>query len=245
MVAVEWAGKLHMSVVSEPFFIGSPAHAAAIAALPDFDLSESFVDIAVDGMDVAAWPDETGEGARRPSVIWRVEPPKPLAIDADAKFFKILRGDAFDDPYFSRLAAMYAALNAAVSTGAARPAAIVPAELHFGAGEVCVLMPWVYGRDAVLGDLGEGGVAVAPVADAIVWLARHGLLYVDLREPNVRVDDGCITLVDYDDMAVVTPPTSVAGLRDLLGQHDAAWAGRADVPGARPAVVAALAAAWR
>ena len=32
-------------------------------------------------------------------------------------------------------------------------------------------------------------VAVARVAEALVWLARRGLLYVDFREPNVRVDD--------------------------------------------------------
>ena len=149
---------------------------------------------------------------------------------------------------------MYAALARALApAAAARPAAIVPAELLFGAGEVCVRMPWVRGRDAAIGDLGDGGVAVAPVAAAVVWLARRGLLYVDLREPNVRVggegDGGGavpVSLVDYDDMALLEKaPETLGELLEALGDADAAvWAGRADAPGARPAVVAALAAAW-
>jgi len=65
----------------------------------------------------------------------------------------------------------------------------VPARLLFGAGEVCVTMPFVGGRDAVDADLAEGGCAVLPVAEAIAWLARRGLVYVDLRPPNVRIEE--------------------------------------------------------
>ena len=72
LVAVEWVGKLRVTVVSQPFFLGSPEHAVAVAALPDCDLSTAFVDLPGEGMVVGAWPE--GEGSSR-HVLWRVSPP--------------------------------------------------------------------------------------------------------------------------------------------------------------------------
>ena len=43
------------------------------------------------------------------------------------------------------------------------------------------------------------------VAMAIVFLARHGLLYTDLRAYNVRRAGDKVWLVDYDDMLIVEP----------------------------------------
>jgi hypothetical protein len=242
LLAVEWVGRLLVSVVSEPFFVGSGAHAAAVARLPDADSSRDFVDVDVDGVGVAVWPDAPSRAA----VIWRVEAPAAEKMGNDACFFKILRGPDLGAAHFRRIAETYAAYAGALAEARdARPAALLDASLLFGAGEVCVLMPWARGRDATIDDLREGGVAVAPVAEAVVWLARRGLLYVDLREPNVRVDGaGRVALIDYDDMVVVAPPASAADLRELLQLHDAAWAGRPGEAGARPAVVNALAAAW-
>ena len=251
IVAIEWAGRLLTSVVSEPFFVGSDAHAAAVARLPDCDFSKEskeFFDIPVDDVRVAAWPDD----GRRAAVIWRVEAPEAGAENAD--FFKILRGAAFDADFFRRVFSVYARYAAALVDAAAgvaprapRPPALLDAMLLFGAGEVCVRMPWAHGRDASVADLAAGGVAVAPVAEAFVWLARRGLLYVDLREPNVRVNDetGAVALVDYDDMVLLAaPPASADELRAALQGANAVWAGRADEPGARVAVVDALTAAW-
>ena len=50
------------------------------------------------------------------------------------------------------------------------------------------------------------------VAAAVAWLARRGLLYVDLRPPNVRVGGAAEAawLVDYDDMELLEPPAQVA-----------------------------------
>ncbi len=55
-----------------------------------------------------------------------------------------------------------------------------------------------------------------------------------------------VTLVDYDDMALLKKaPVTLEELLRALGDADAAaCAGRADEPGAHPAVVAALEAAW-
>jgi hypothetical protein len=135
----------------------------------------------------------------------------------------------------------------AVNGGTPRPPALLDAELLFGAGEVCVRMPWAHGRDARVADLALGGVAVVPVAEAVVWLARRGLLYVDLREPNVRINEAthAIALVDYDDIVVLPAPLASADAHvQALVECDAAFARPDGAPGARPAVVAALRALW-
>ncbi len=256
VVLVEWVGHLHGCVVSEPFFLGSPAHAGAMAALPDSDMGGAgcYVDVRLDKAAVAVWPEE--EGAQ-PGVMWRVVPPDSggggggLHGNGDG-FFKVIFAHAFPAPFFRRLHAAYAAYAAACTAAASAapgskdslPASLVPAELLFGAGAVCVRMPWVRGRDAAPAELGEGGAAVEPVARALLWLARHGLLYTDLREPNVRVVDGVggAVLVDYDDMEVVGPVRSAGELLGLLEARGAKFAGKE--AGARPAVVEALRRLW-
>ena len=248
LIAVEWVGKLLASIVSEPFFLGSLRHAEAVRALPDCDFSMAgYVDLRVDDVPVRAWAAQPGS---RPGVLWRAEAPPSDGGNEAACFFKIVRGEAFDAAHFRRMHAAYARL-AEVWRDVADPppAALVNAQLLYGAGEVCVRMPWVDGRDAAPGDLAPGGCAVRPVAAAIAWLARHGLLYTDLREPNVRVggDERAprVTLLDYDDMQrVEPPPASAEELCALLARAGALYAGAEGEPGARPAVVAALRAGW-
>jgi hypothetical protein len=256
VVLVEWVGHLHGCVVSEPFFLGSPAHADAMAALPDSDMGGAgcYVDVRLDKVAVEVWPEE--EGAR-PGVMWRVVPPDSGGGGGGIHgigdgFFKVIFAHAFPAPFFRRLHAAYAAYAAACAAAASAapgskdslPASLVPAELLFGAGAVCVRMPWVMGRDAVPAELGEGGAAVEPVARALLWLARHGLLYTDLREPNVRVVRGVggAVLVDYDDMEVVDPVQSAGELVGLLEARGAKFVG--EEAGARPAVVEALRRLW-
>ena len=94
---------------------------------------------------------------------------------------------------------------------------------------MCVKMPWVGGRNAEAADLADGGCAVEPVARAIVWLAKRGLLYVDLRPPNVRIAArDRVFLVDYDDMALCNQPTSaeelITALQDDPSQINIGWA---------------------
>jgi len=240
LVAVEWIGKLFMSVVSQPFFLGSPEHEAAIAALPDYNYQDSYEDIDFAGIPVLAWPRD--DGTLR--VTWRSE-----GADED-EFFKVIGWNSYDADHFKHMLQVYTALSAALNAreSDAAPASLLRARMLFGAGEVCVKMPWIEGRDAKPADLEAGGCAVEPVARAIVWLARHGLLYVDLRCPNVRISaDNHAFLVDYDDMAVCKPLTSaeelIAALLDDETQAEIGWAseggGRALV-----AVLDALRQCW-
>jgi len=109
-------------------------------------------------------------------------------------------------------------------------------------------MPWVGGRNAEAADLADGGCAVNPVAQAIVWLAQRGLLYTDLRPPNVRIAaHGRVVLVDYDDMAFFKPPTSAEELITALqGNREQAMIGWACAgrETALPAVLDAIRRCW-
>ena len=243
IVAVEWVGKLIATVVSEPFFLGSPAHEAAVTRLPGESFDGDFVDVPVESMRLMAW---APRDVRRPHVLWRVETHESASGDgcADESFIKIIRGEGFDAPYFRQLFAVYAALHAALSDrDDPPPPAIVPAHLLCGAGEVGVRMECVPGRDAVPADLAVGGCAVMPVARAIAWLARHQLLYVDLRPPNVRIDTTAtslrVSLVDYDDVVIVPQALAdAAALRvALVEEPHAHFAHAEEAPGALPAVL--------
>ena len=254
LVVVEWAGKLLVCAASEPFFLGSDGHREAIAHLPDSDLALGAIDLSVDDVPVSAWPPapEVAGGAWRPGVIWRSA--APASADGGG-FFKIVRGHAFGADFFRRLHAAYAALAEARADVLDPPptavAVTASAELLFGAGEVCVRMPWVHGREAAPADLAAGGCALAPVADALAWLARHRLLYVDVREANILVDGegGAlpgVSLVDFDDVVVASkPPASADDFCALLAEQGARFVAPAGMPGALPALVAALRAAWR
>jgi hypothetical protein len=240
LVAVEWIGKLFVSVVSQPFFLGSPEHGSAIAALPDYDYRHSYEDISFDNIPFLAWPPDD-DGAR---LSWRSK-----GAEGD-DFFKIIRWDAYDADYFKQMLQVYTALSAAwdACSSHAVPPSLLRAQMLFGAGEVCVKMPWIEGRDAVRADLENGGCAVEPVARAIVWLAQRGLLYVDLRPPNVRIAAHDRTfLVDYDDMVVCEPLTSAEELISaLLADPAQATIGWASVGGGRAlhAVLDALGRYW-
>jgi hypothetical protein len=77
------------------------------------------------------------------------------------------------------------------------PASLVlGARLFYGAHEVLVQMPAVAGSPASH-EQATGGCAAKPadssvlaaVADAVAWLARHCILYTDLRGPNVLLPE--------------------------------------------------------
>ena len=221
VVAVEWVGRLFVSVVSQPFFLGSPEHEAAIAALPDYNYQHSYEDMDFAGIPVLALSrdDDT------PRVTWRSE-----GAEGD-EFFKVIGWNSYEARHFKRMLQVYTALSAAWDACPSNsvPPSLLRARMLFGAGQVCVKMPWVGGRNAEAADLDFGGCAVEPVARAIVWLAKQGLLYLDLRLPNVRVAaHDRVFLVDYDDMALCKPPTCaeelITALQDDSAQAMIGWA---------------------
>lgn len=100
------------------------------------------------------------------------------------------------------------------------PSSLLPARLWFGQWHVLVEMPFKYGRLAHPIELTTAGLVVEQVAAAIVWLARNGLVYCDVRPANVIVaEDGpfpTVYLVDYDDMVLLPEDEHVMSASQLL-----------------------------
>ena len=241
IVGVEWVGRACLHIASEPFFLGTPAHAAAVAGLPDhsYEREAVHVDLRLEyAMEPEPEPGQ-GPGQGQGPAAGAASPPRPLIAwsvtpQPDGRFRKIVSASAYEQNVFRRMHAAYAALGSAreAARGSLDPAppALLEARLLFGAGAVCVEMAWAPGADAEIADLAQGGAAVAGVAAAIAWLARRGLLYLDLRPPNVRVQRSAgagagaaaAALVDYDD--VVRSPATLSSYAALRVQLAAATA---------------------
>ena len=109
-------------------------------------------------------------------------------------------------PLYATYSAYSAALQAH-SPDDPRPAALLNARLLFGAFAVLIDMPFVGTRECTDEELNADGPILRAVAEAMKWLGRHSLLYVDLRARNVMRDAGDgVFLVDYDDMIVLSEP---------------------------------------
>jgi hypothetical protein len=269
LVTIEWVARASLHIASEPFFLGSAAHARAVTELPDHDYQGEAVHVDLSaGYFMEPAPTSPAPAAAAPGAA----PPPALTLPVggplvawtaaatlDGHFRKIVAAQTYPQEVFRRMHAAYAALAAARAAAAAAgdqpPAALLPARLLYGAGAVCVEMTWAPGVDAAPADFEAGGAAVAPVAAALAWLARQGLLYLDLRYPNVRVqaaaaargggevDGPRVALVDYDDVVPATARiTSFATLTEQLAAATAKY-----FPGMRgsyfdalPALAAAL-----
>ena len=206
LLGVEWIGKLLLYPISEPFFLGSDAHKAAVDALPDIKLSECIeLDLGESDVSWACYP--PGGPVQ---VSWTT------VVDSGGRFRKLIQCSAFDNhpsggmKCFRALYATYSAYSAALqahSQDDPRPATLLDARLLFGAFAVLVDMPFVGTRECTDEELNADGPILRAVAEAMTWLGRHSLLYVDLRARNVMRDAGDrVFLVDYDDMIVLPEP---------------------------------------
>jgi len=224
VVAVEWVGKLRATPYSQPFFIGSKEHKAAVAGLPDVELHEF---IGVD-MESIKWNSMSNR-----LVCW-TELPTVLTADNGQqlvnRFLNLMTGESFDNLHepagiFRRLYNTYNTYGAvwdaesASPTEGAVPHALLRARLWCGIFAVVVTMDFMKGKNATEKQLqastpnDEKGARA--IATAVIWLARRGFIYYDLHEPNILVEsDGCWRLVDYDDMSVVEPG-SVSTVADI------------------------------
>ena len=238
-VSLEWVGVLFCAPVSAPFFVGSAEHAAAAAALPDVSYDEP--EPLNEHLD---WR-TCREGARRPEAVsWVIE---------DGVFRKLLCADARSPARFRALYDAYARLAAlhADAAATAPPALAViksGVRLLYGAHEVLVQMDALAGaRDATNNEVTTAGPVLEGAAAAIAWLAARGILYVDLRGPNVLIEGVNMWLIDFDDCVVVDAP-----VRDALAFRCALVECGANVEGwasaltrdALPEVDAALARAF-
>lgn len=90
------------------------------------------------------------------------------------------------------------------------PQALRPARLWCGIFAVVVTIEFAEGNQATEVQLAastpDDEKGVRAIASAVAWLARHGLVYYDLREPSIMIDS-CVWwhLIDYDHMVVVEP----------------------------------------
>jgi len=232
-VAVEWVGKLFATPFSQPFFLGSDQHKDALAALPDISYKE-FVDL--DSSKVE-WDIRSSR-----KVSWATVPTElhtgqeTLLCNQFVKVITCSAFDAFLQPagFFRRLYRTYRTYRATWDEASDKgelhlvPEALVQANLWYGIFAVAVTMDFIVGREATSLQLQASSSAdeqgVRAISKAVVWLARRGLIYYDLREPNiVVVADGSWRLVDYDDMVVVDPGTvtSVADMKQVLQDENA------------------------
>ena len=225
-VAVEMVGKALIAPASRPFFLGSSEHAAAVAALPTAPRGKPAwtFDPAVCWQALPA----VSASATAPAVAW--------AVCADGKFRKLVRADARSAVRWAQLYAAYARLGELWgAAGEAVPATLVRgARLLFGAHEVLVEMDAVVGGRAATDDEATGGghdggghgggVVLGAVAEAVAWLAAHGVLYTDVRGPNVLIDGWHrVRLIDYDDCVVTPEPVrSAPAFREALAAVESA-----------------------
>lgn len=230
IVAVEMVGKVFATPLSDVFVLGSPQHAAAIRSL-HAPPQGNYVDVSRTSEGWDAHP----RGVGRSAILWTTVPvvraePVDQSDVAQERFYKIVTCGAFDGVLkrhqaahrFRRLHQVYTVYSmlwrSALAADEGMPGALLPASLRYGDFSVMVDMPFVRGRESTYKELALAGYVQEQVAEAIAWLARRGLLYWDLRAPNVMVHEEHrrAYLVDYDDM-LVRRGWAPAGVDEMLG----------------------------
>jgi hypothetical protein len=212
ILAIEWVGRVMVSLASEPFVLGSAAHHAAVAALEHvrYD-APAFLEAQTDGWVSPA------EGHERLSVSWH------RGSGAEGRFRKLLRCDAYPAARFCTMARVYAELARFHSARVPHPeSVIVDAQMLFGDHEVLVNMELVVdGAECSDNDVLADAAVLRGVADAVAWLAAHRIIYTDIRGPNVlRTPSGGVYLIDYDDCELAEAPvTTYDGYLDELRRH--------------------------
>jgi hypothetical protein len=232
--AVEMVGKAMLTCpISPAFVLGSVEHKRAIESLKMYDYRSDGCAVSITEEEVNVFKID---GAGNQKNWWT---PQPLrnkffckVINADAhsnvgwfrNIYRIYRriaelakrsGCAITVREFAAatIPSAAAAVDAASALNAKPgdfPNELLAPLLLFGQFRVSVITYFIQGRDAKTEELNlVGGVVVNAVASAVVYLARNSLLYVDMGEPNVRVQADAAdsplraVLVDYDDIQIL------------------------------------------
>ena len=212
--SVEWAGKLVMAPISAPFFINSQEHTDAMAALPKRAPCTRELTLPLE--TTSGWLAPAGAVKEQRRVTWTSEP-------WNGAFLKLLRTAHITTTALLRLVRVYGRELPRALADAQRPPSLLRSRLLYGAHELCIEMPFVAGRNATQEELTATGAVLDAAADAVVHLALFGLVYIDLRPPNVIVPAAAATgspaayLVDYDDVYPLDRAvTSASALADDL-----------------------------
>ena len=198
LVAVEWVGCAFVSPVSAPFVLGSAEHAAAVAALPDVAYAppvELPTNLGWVAPERAEWGDDGqssphGEAAvsARPSKWWSLS--GGGGGGGGGTFRKVLLWNARSAERWATLYRAYDRLGAVGGAmgGAALPPPLVSGlRLLFGAHVALVEMRALADCEPCSDeDVTSASAVLDAAAEGVALLAlRHGLLYTDLRGPNV------------------------------------------------------------
>lgn len=122
--------------------------------------------------------------------------------------------------YMYHLFKVYARLKDVMNAHQDYPSSLVRSHLYFGMFEVAVVTVFVGERDANEEDM-QNEALMQQVAEAVYWLAKHTILYIDVRPANIRISrDGTTAyLIDYDDCVLLTEPITTAKLVEKLQNH--------------------------
>ena len=191
ILSLEWIGRIHISVASTPFILGSKAHVDAVAALHD----ESYESpLEFDQKTGAIWNTVVKDSPLYKKVSWRMD---------ENHFRKILRFDCYKPDVVVHMARVYSRLEQLKNDPSITDvpdAVVLDSKLYYGEHEVMVEMEAVVGKECEDDDIEKEPSIREAICAAVAWLAMHGILYTDLRGPNVlRTPDGRVRLVDYDD----------------------------------------------
>jgi hypothetical protein len=151
------------------------------------------------------------------------------------EFLKLVRGDARTAEQFRDMHVVYNRLCNVLQLADRPPELGATAKLLYGQHEVLVVMEFAEGVECTDAEVTEvDGVVMQGAARAIAWLALQGVVYTDLRGPNVlkrntRGGSDCagaaasppaVTLIDFDDCYVAEAPvTSLAAYEAALRKY--------------------------
>lgn len=212
-VSVEMAGRVFVNPVTSPFFLGSERHQSVKESLVLSPLGTRRNLHEILRASSMRKCDELKERSMFTS--------EPVPEMGQLVFYKLIRWDAFPQKpdYFARLYQVYTKYSSLVL-----PPSLLKAQLLFGECQVAVRMPFLCGVRSPTEDdwASETNRQLHDdVATAIHFLASKGLLYTDLRLPNVLFQGlgqrGF--LVDYDDIEPVTPLLDYASFKTQLDEY--------------------------
>jgi hypothetical protein len=236
LISVEMIGALYYSFISKPFFLGSQDHISAIDMVnarhtepqsPSFFVPHSHKSYFTN-MDKCKVKFSLLKTDNNELLFFKIVPcvifysenaPKQNKKQYDQNSITSVIGEnscqncQWNDTtiFFYHMYRVYKKLEILNSAGMQHHASYVPCRLHYGRMEVCITSPAVGNRDATMQDFENDEEVISKIVEFVYWLARStGLLYIDMRPPNIRLTISDINntsthvyVIDYDDCVIL------------------------------------------